>query len=350
MWEPLRSPRARGSERRHSSLVAGLGLLLAALVAGGCGGAGGASSADEYVIAFKVTEDRSAFVEQTEPLAEWIEARTGVPTSVLTVQDDRAQITALATGQAHAAYMSGGPAWVGWTTFDLEAIVAETFPDGSTSYVAGLWVDADSDIERVSDLEGARSCHTGELAGTGMFVPIGYLIENGFIDVDGLDTDDISSLREARERFFGQARIGGGYLGAFQCLSTGEGEVATGRHTAWEDFCDGPEREPWCLPRDRYRWLPPPGGPDPAVPGTGGLAEVPSHPVMVSPDLGREARADLRAALLALNETSDGRAVLAQVLEAEGLVPADTAEHLGPYGEVLEHVPGIRGYFGGAGR
>jgi ABC-type phosphate/phosphonate transport system substrate-binding protein len=330
---------------RRPTLAALAGPLTAALLLPACGGSGG----DEYVLAFKVTEDRREFVERSEPLAEWITERTGVPTRALLVQDDSAQITALTTGQADAAYMSGGPSWIAWSEFGLDAIALEQHDDGTTSYTAGLWVRADSDYETVEDLRGARSCHTGELAGTGMLVPIGYLIREGLVDAEALDPDDIGSVRKAREQFFGSAQIGGGYLGAFQCLATGQGDVATGRHTAWDDFCGGEDPEPWCEPREAFRWLPAGDDADRAIPETGGLAEVPSHPVMVSDELEPQRREALLDALLALNGSPEGREILEQVLEADGLVPGEAAEHLAPYTEILRHVPGIEAYFGGDG-
>jgi phosphonate transport system substrate-binding protein len=318
----------------------GLAALALVIFATACLG-GDTSSSDPLVLAFKVTDDRSAFVEDNSAFADWLAEHMGTPVEVLTVQDDRAQITALATGTADAAYMSGGPSWVAWSTFGLEAIVAETLDDGLTSYVAGLWTLSDSGIQTIEDLRGRASCHTGEVAGTGMLVPMGYLIREGYIETGDLDIDDLSGLTQARERFFSASKIGGGYLGALQCLSIGEGEVATGRSTAWDDFCSGDDPQPWCLPREAYRWIPVAGGVDTALEDTGGLARVPSHPVMVSHDLDPERRELLRDALLALNDTADGRTLLLEVLGARGLVEVDTSDHLGPYGEVVSYVPGL---------
>lgn len=329
--------------------VACVAVLVSVVLLGGCTSSEGDANVEEYVLAFQVTEERRAFIEQTEPLAEWISDRTGVPTRVLTVQDDRAQITALATGQAHAAYMSGGAAWIGWQEFDLEAVAAEVREaDGRTSYVAGLWVLADGGIDTIEDLRGRDSCHTGELTGTGMFVPLGYLIGHGYVDTTDVDRDDIASLSVLRERFFANSKIGGGYAGAFQCLSTGEGEVATGRDTAAEDFC-GEAPAPWCRPVEDYRFLPAADGPDPAE-AEGGLVRVPSHPVMVSPHLHEDDRRTIRDAFLALDQTMEGRQILRELLGAAGLEPTTAAEHLGRYGEVLDHVPGIRDHFANQGQ
>ncbi|GGC71811.1 PhnD/SsuA/transferrin family substrate-binding protein [Hoyosella rhizosphaerae] len=326
-----------------------IGAGLAATVSA-CGTADPVS--DSYVVAFKVAEDRQEFVESADALAQWITDATGTPTDVLTVLDDQAQITALATGQADVAYMSGGPSWIAWSTFGAEAIAAAVQEGGDTSYIAGFWTLADSGINDIEGMRGTRSCHTGELAGTGMLVPMGYLIGHGYIDMTDLDTDDISSLRQAREQFFASSKIGGGYLGALQCLSTGEGDVATGRSTAWNDFCGTEDPQPWCLPRSAYEWVPASGGADPALEGTGGLVRVPSHPVMVSPTLPDSDRAALQQAFLALSDNAlsdneSGQQILTEILGAESFRTVTAESHLAPYGDVVQHVPGIENHFGG---
>ncbi|WP_083866658.1 PhnD/SsuA/transferrin family substrate-binding protein [Natronococcus occultus] len=75
---------------------------------------------DEVVFAIEAQDGPADIERDWEPLAEWIESETGVPTSIDTVPDDSAAIGALATGQAHASYLSGGPSWVGWNEHGFE--------------------------------------------------------------------------------------------------------------------------------------------------------------------------------------------------------------------------------------
>lgn len=314
--------------------------LLASLALAGC--AAPASDVDAavspaaYVVAFSVKDDYQKFVSQTQPLADWLTAKTGVPTTVLPVADESASIAALASGQAHAAFMDAGAAWVGWTSFDLQAIAADTDSNGATSYTATAWTRSNADIESLEDLRGVRSCHTGELKSAGMLVPMGHLIGQGLISTDGLDMDDIASLEKARERFFSGSTIGGGYNGALQCLSTGVGDVAFIKTSTWDDYCTGDKAETWCLPRDQYQTLP-----------EGGFAQVPSHPVMVSKTLPAADRENLQTALLALNDDAQGKTILKDILNTDGIKAVTTQEHLGSYGDALEHVPGIRAYLQG---
>jgi melanoma-associated antigen p97 len=320
-----------------TTLLAGLTLLVAGCTTSN-GVTDGAAKVDspstsEFVLAFSVKDDYQSFVTKTDPLAAWIAAKPGVPTKILPVSDESASIAALAAGQADAAFMDAGAAWIGSTTFGLDAIAADVHSDGRTNYTANAWVKADSTIATIEDLRGKHSCHTGELKSAGMFAPMGYLIKNGYVDVAGLDMDDIASLQEARKRFFDESTIGGDYAGAFQCLSTGVGDVAFVKDSTWNDVCSGEKAASWCLPRDAYRTLP-----------AEGFAQVPSHPVMVAKTLSQADRDAILAALLALNEDEAGRAILKDVLNTKGITAVTTDGHLGSYGEVLEHLPGIKAY------
>lgn len=316
--------------RRRSVLASASGAFLFGLA--GCldvaelGSSGGGGPLEEFVLAATVRDDPDDVGRDYAPLAEWIERQTDTPTRIDPVQDDGAAISALAVGHAHAAYLSGGPAWVGWQEHDLEAIVAEVDEDGRASYTAAAWVRAESDLEELADLAGVDSCHTGDLTGAGMLIPTAALAHEGLVSFD--DDDDVTAIRAAVETFFGDPVVGGGYVGALQCLSAGHGDVGFMRASTPTDYCGGTGPETWCLPMDEYELL-------------AELAEVPSHPVMVGPDVSEGDRERLQAALLALNDDPEGQSILEEVLGVTGLEATTAQEHLGPYGELIEVLPGI---------
>ena len=64
---------------------------------------------------------------------------------------------------------------------------------------------------------------------------------------------------------------------------------------------------------------------------------------------GADDNASGTAALLALGDSEEGRVILSDILGVAGLVPVTAAEHLGPYGEVIRHVPGITTHLLGDG-
>lgn len=282
--------------------------------------------ADEFVFAATVQDDPDEVAQDYRPLADWIERQTDIPTRVDALQGDSAAISALATGQAHAAYLSGGPAWVGWQTYELEPLAVEVDDEGNTFYTAAAWVRAESDIQTVADLEGIHSCHTGDMTGAGMLIPMAHLAHEGLVTFE--DSDDITAIRDAVDEFFGDPLIGGGYVGALQCLSQGHGDVAFIRKSTPEDYCSGDDPESWCLEMDEYQLLEE-------------FAKVPSHPMMASPETTEAEFELLQDALLALNEDSEGREILNTVLNTPALTTTTSEDHLGAYGELIEILPGI---------
>lgn len=294
------------------------------LLAGCLGLAGGGG--DDYVLVATIRGDPADIDRDYEPLTDWIEDETGTAAGVDPVQSPSAAVSALATGHADAGMLSGGPAWVGWQRHDLETMVVEADEAGNTHYVAGAWVRANSDIESVADLADRDSCHTGDLTGAGMLIPMAHLAHEGLVDFGG--ADDVTAIRDAVDDFFGEPLVGGGYVGALQCLSTGRGEVAFARTTTPEDYCGGDDARSWCLPMGEYRLL-------------SSFAEVPSHPIIAGIELEGSRRDALHEAFLSLNETETGHEILADVLGVHRLVESTSAAHLGAYGELIEILPGI---------
>jgi ABC-type phosphate/phosphonate transport system substrate-binding protein len=307
-------------------------LIVATLALTGCTSLESFSEDDPFILAFTMKDDHTNTDKDPQRLAAFLSERTGRDVELYDVTSAGAAIQALRFGHAHAAFLDGGAAWLAWQEYGIEAIAADQESDGRTHYVAQAWVRNNSDIMTLEQLEGRNSCHTGWLKSAGMLMPMGYLIKTDIADVVG-DPDDILALETTINAFFDEATIPEeaspyyNYDGAFRCMTEGVGDVAFAKDTSYEDHCEGND---WCLPRDEYRKLEPAFG------------AVPSHPVMVSPDLPEDARTELQQALLALNDGPEGRAILVDVLETPGLTAVTTEGHLGDYSENLRHVPGLQ--------
>ena len=298
--------------------------LLASLALAGCTG-----SDDTVRIAFVAKDTATAPAEDLDLLAAHLSDATGLDVSIHYFTSSTAALAALKAGQADIASVDGAAGWLAWTELGLEAFGSETRSDGRTHYMASAWVHADSDIQTVADLAGKNSCHTGATKSAGMFMPMGYLTQEGLIDWSGYP-DDISQVQEGAKAFFDHAQIGGGiydgYEGAFRCLSDGTGDVAFVRDTTPMDYC-GDDARDWCLDLADYRELQQFGA-------------VPEHPFMVGPHLSADNLDKISAALFAMSDDE----LLDAVFGTDAIVPVETAEHLGQYGGLLNLLPGGSGY------
>jgi len=308
--------------------------LLLTTVFAGC--IGGEESSDDVIrIAFTVKDDYDNPDANPQLLADFIAEHSGYEVKLYPIANENAAIEALNFGHADVAFLDGGAGYVAWKSHGLEAVIADQKDDGSTSYTAAAWVLNSSNITSLEQLEGNNSCHTGWLKSAGMLMPMGYMIGNGLVDVQG-PSDEIESLRTTIEAHFDNASIPSsgdlyyGYSGAFNCITQGVGDVAFAKTSSYEDHCEGND---WCLDRDQYRILEPHFG------------QVPSHPVIVNPDNAGEKQDALMAAMLALNTEEGGAEILENVLNTAGLVSVTSEGHLGSYSDAIANIPGITAYF-----
>ncbi len=293
---------------------------------------------DTLRVAFVAKDTATAPHEGLDQLASFLADETGRPVKVSFFTSSTAALQAVAAGQADVASVDGAAAWLAWQRLDLDAIAAEVRADGRTYYNAAAWVRADSDILGVEDFQSRTSCHTGATKSAGMFMPMGYLVQEGYIDATQYP-DDISQVQEMARDFFDNPIIGGayeGYNGALRCLSDGTGDIAFIRDTTPADECTpGTDRQAdnaaWCLELADYRKIL-------------DFGQVPEHAFMVGSSLEAEGRAELAAALLALNDSDAGHAILKATFGTGAIAAVTTQDHLGSYGSLIGVLPGIEGY------
>ena len=305
-------------------------------------------------IAYEVKDTYLFWEANPQEMADKLSELTGEKVVVYPVADEVAAIEADAAGNAEIAMVDGAAGWLGYQVYDLDVVAVEKKPDGRVYYNAAAWVKADSDIaaaylddapdtDPFALMQGKKSCHTGWLKSAGMLIPMGYLIGNGYAEVVG-DPNEIESLRATVTNFFhedSEIPEGGtpysGYKGALKCMMTGHGDIALVKDTAYRLYCDEnedgvPDGPDWCLDRDDIVMLP-------------SFGQAPSHPVMYDPArMDSETMLMIQDALLALDDDSEGREILNDVLNTAGMVASTADEHLGTYSDAVSNVPGIRAY------
>ena len=311
------------------------------------------SYSEDLIIAYEVKDDYENPDENPQIMADYLTNELEMNVKLYPITSEGSIIEALRFGNAHIAFMDGAAAWVGWKQYGLDAMAADQKSDGRTHYdahavvlkdseMAAAYLDDDAATDPFSLLAGKTSCHTGWLKSAGMLLPMGYLIGNGYANVIG-DPNDIESLRSTVLNFFSDdASIPDsgtpyhGYSGAVKCLSEGAGHVAFAKDSTVDGYCANEvaaDNEDWCLPRDDYVLLP-------------SYGSAPSHPVMYNPEfVNSETKAKIQNALVAMNETDAGLAILDKILGTPGITEVTAEEHLGSYGNLIEDIPGINAYY-----
>ena len=311
------------------------------------------SYSEDLIIAFEVKDDYENPDENPQVMADYLTNELEMNVKLYPITSEGSIIEALRFGNAHIAFMDGAAAWVGWKQYGLDALAADQKSDGRTHYdahavvlkdseMAAAYLDDDDSTDPFSLLAGKTSCHTGWLKSAGMLLPMGFLIGNGYANVIG-DPNDIESLRATVLNFFSEdASIPDsgtpyhGYSGAVKCLSEGAGHVAFAKDSTVDGYCANEaaaDNEDWCLPRDDYVLLP-------------SYGSAPSHPVMYNSEfVNAETKTKIQNALVAMNETDEGLAILEKILGTPGITKVTAEEHLGSYGNLIEDIPGINSYY-----
>jgi len=311
------------------------------------------SYSEDLIIAYEVKDDYENPDENPQIMADYLTNELKMNVKLYPITSEGSIIEALRFGNAHIAFMDGAAAWVGWKQYGLDAMAADQKSDGRTHYdahavvlkdseMAAAYLDDDAATDPFSLLAGKTSCHTGWLKSAGMLLPMGFLIGNGYANVIG-DPNDIESLRATVLNFFSDdSSIPDSgtpyysYSGAVKCLSEGAGHVAFAKDSTVDGYCandNATDNEAWCLPRDDYVLLP-------------SYGSAPSHPVMYNPEfVNAETKTKIQNALVAMNETDAGLAILDKILGTPGITKVTAEEHLGSYGSLIEDIPGINAYY-----
>ena len=308
---------------------------------------------EKLIIAYEVKEDYENLDANPQVMADYLAKELDMDVELYPITSEGAIIEALRFGNAHIAFMDGAAAWVGWQQYGLEAIAADQKSDGRTFYnahavvlkdseMAEAFLDDDESTDPFALLEGKTSCHTGWLKSAGMLLPMGFLIGNGYADIVG-DVNDIESLRNTVYNFFNEnssipesGTTYYSYSGAVKCLSEGVGDVAFAKDSTVAGYCgneNSADNEEWCLPEDDYVLLP-------------SYGSAPSHPVMYNPDyMDAETQKNVQDALIGMNDSTEGSAILENILGTPGITATDAQTHLSSYGSLIEDIPGINNYF-----
>ena len=206
-------------------------------------------------IAFETKEEYGNTEENPQELADRLSELLGMDVEIYPVSGPGATIEALRFGHADLGFLDGGAAWLSWQNHNLQVLGAEQKQDGRPFYNAIAWVHKDSDMALADQdddnstdpfalMEGKTSCHTSALGSSGMLLPMGWMIDRGYIEVVG-DPDDISSLPDTVYNYFSEdSSIPDSgtkyhkYIGSLRCLAEGGKDyISFAKDPTVPDYC-----------------------------------------------------------------------------------------------------------------
>jgi len=272
---------------------------------------------DSITIGFIPVEKADELTPKAQALENFLENEMGIDVEVVVPTNYETIIEGMRFGHIDAAFMDTGPAWITHQRTGAEAVLAELVK-GKVNYQATVWTLSDNDsINSLEDTVGKRVAFTSITGSSGFVRPMGTLVSDGHITIEG---DDIVALQSALANNFESYTFAGGYKAALQLLLNGNVDVAFGSDIAPQKYLEL---------EDQVKLRP-----------VTTIGPVPSHVFMVSADMSESTKDALVDALVKLNY-DENNSILTDLYGAEALVPTTTTMHIGEFGTYIDSLTGL---------
>ncbi|MEK0338676.1 MAG: phosphate/phosphite/phosphonate ABC transporter substrate-binding protein, partial [Nitrosopumilus sp.] len=178
---------------------------------------------DTITIGFIPVEKADELTPKAQALEQFLENKLGVDVELVVPTNYETIIEGMRFGHIDAAFMDTGPAWITHQRTGAEVVLAELVA-GKVNYQATIWALAENDsINSLEDTVGKRVAFTSITGSSGFVRPMGTLVTEGHIQIEG---DDIVALQSALAENFESYTFAGGYKAALQLLLNGNVDVA----------------------------------------------------------------------------------------------------------------------------
>jgi len=272
---------------------------------------------DTITLGFIPVEKADELTPKAQALEKFLENKIGVDIEIVVPTNYETIIEGMRFGHIDAAFMDTGPAWITHQRTGAEAVLAELVA-GKVNYQATVWTLADNDsINSLEDTVGKRVAFTSITGSSGFVRPMGTLVTNGHVNIEG---DDIVALESALAKNFESYTFAGGYKAALQLLLNGNVDVAFGSDIAPKKYLEL---------EDQAKLRP-----------VTTIGPVPSHVFMVNADMSESTKDALVDALVELNY-DENNSILKNLYGAEALVPTTTTMHIGDFGTFIDALTGL---------
>lgn len=277
----------------------------------------GSVDVDTITIGFIPTEKADELTPKAEDLKMFLEQKLGTNIEVVVPSNYETIIEGLRFGHIDAAFMDTGPAWIAHTRSGAEVVASEVVA-GKVNYQATVWTKSDNDsINSLEDTIGKRVAFTSITGSSGFVRPMGTLVANGDIQIQG---DDLIALETALGDTFEEYTFAGGYKAALELLLNGNVDVAFGSDIAPQKYLTNEQQKQLRMVEQ--------------------IGPVPSHVLVVSGDMSDSTKKLFVDAMLELNEEENNQ-ILKNVYGAEALLPTTTSMHIGEFGNYIDSLTGL---------
>jgi phosphonate transport system substrate-binding protein len=272
---------------------------------------------DKLTIGFIPLEKAGEITPKAQALEQFLEDRLGVDVEIVVPTKYESIIEGMRFGHVDAAFMDTGPAWITHQRTGAEAVLAEIVA-GKVNYQATVWTLAENDsIHTLEDTLGKRVAFTSITGSSGFVRPMGTLVTEGHIKIEG---NDIVALQSALTENFESHTFTGGYKAALELLLNGNVDVAFGSDIAPQKYLEQADQAKLRVVTT--------------------IGPVPSHVFMVSSDMSDSTKDALVDALIELNYDENNE-ILQNLYGAEALVPTTTTMHIGEFGTYIDALTGL---------
>jgi len=268
------------------------------------------------VLGFLPSAQADSVLPNAQQLGDFLSERIGRPVEVVVPSTYEPLLEGFRFGRIDVAFLDGGPAWIAHSRSGAEVILAEVNPGGETFYFAEAFTRVGSGINSVDDIAGKRLAFTSRTGSSGFLMPIGSLIAEGKLRVEG---EGLDALERALQSTYALTIDAGGYQQALRAVLDGRADIAFGGHDVPSRFLDAADQA--------------------KITSFHRFGTIPSHAILVANEMDEATRSKVRDAFLALNEPAN-LPLLTAIYGVEGVREATTEAHLGPFGRALSALPG----------
>lgn len=274
-------------------------MILLILLIGLLGGIGGAALAQSgecdpvelgvdrpLTLVYIPQENPEKLIGDIAEISRYLEGELDIPVEGFVALDHAAAVESLRNCTADVSFMGGLPYVMAHELIGAQVILGEVYR-GSEIYHGRVFVRADSDIERIEDLEGRSIAFADPVSESGYLYPLDIFVQAGLL-----------SEQDDPQAFFGSIYFAGGYQQAVEAVINGFVDAAGA--SQYVTLSLRPDQ------LEQIRWI---AESDP----------IPSHTVIVRQGLDEEFVERFTEAMLQLNDP-DYQYLLEYVFSPDGYV------------------------------